>query len=216
MTKPDVSHSHLEEALPGFCEARLLIKATNDSLRPLGLTGDKFEFYRFVNRYRMAVRFAGVKLEGFEQDTVDGYSALTRAFLTWSVFERYAELADLTPPFRGFLSHVPKIEFSKLAQIIESHDPAWKLFDFLRAQATPANRASLDNFRKGERREVIFYASAIRHIYVHGHLTAHPNGCKSPEVAVIADALSQYLLDWIGADFRRRLAIGRAMAKPTP
>ncbi|MEI6033369.1 MAG: hypothetical protein WCS65_03685 [Verrucomicrobiae bacterium] len=44
----------------------------------LGFLGDKFEFCRFATRYRMAVRFTGIQLEGFGENTERGYSALRR------------------------------------------------------------------------------------------------------------------------------------------
>ena len=62
-------HQYLDEVLPGFSEARGLIKASGDSVKAIGFLGDKFEFYRFSNRYRMAVRFTGIQLEGFGENT---------------------------------------------------------------------------------------------------------------------------------------------------
>lgn len=74
----DNNYQHLEDALSGFTDARVVIKEGGDSLFPLQYKGSKFDFYRFVNRYRMAKQFRGIQLEGFEQPTEDGYSSLTR------------------------------------------------------------------------------------------------------------------------------------------
>ena len=79
-------HQHIESVLPGFSEARKIIKAAENSVFPLQYKGSKFDFYRFANRYRMAVRFSGIVLDDFADSTTDGYSALTRVFFTWSVF----------------------------------------------------------------------------------------------------------------------------------
>jgi hypothetical protein len=46
-----------------------------------------------------------------------------------------------------------------------------------------------------------------RHIYVHGHLTAHPNGCTSENVEMICHAISDFLLNAIQEDFARRLKV---------
>ena len=79
-------YDYLESVLPGFTEARGIIKAAENSVFPLQYKGSKFDFYRFANRYRMAVRFSGIVLDDFADSTTDGYSALTRVFFTWSVF----------------------------------------------------------------------------------------------------------------------------------
>jgi len=36
-------YEYLEQALPGFSQARLIVKAAGDSIRPLGFKGSKFE-----------------------------------------------------------------------------------------------------------------------------------------------------------------------------
>ena len=71
-------HQYLDEVLPGFSDAQLLIKASGDSIKPFGFLGDKYEFYRFANRYRMTVRFTAIQLDGFGEDTERGYSALRK------------------------------------------------------------------------------------------------------------------------------------------
>lgn len=202
-------HEHLGSVLPGFAEAREIIKGAGDSVFPLQYKGTKFDFYRFANRFRMAVRFRGISLEDFGDETEAGYSALTRVFLVWSVFERYSELAGDPPPYRQLLSLVPRIELAKLADHIALADPEKRLFDFLYEQSLEQNRGFLDRYRDGDRRGVIFYAAAIRHIYVHGHLTAHPNKCPAESVASICDALSEFLLALMRDDFARRLAVAR-------
>lgn len=203
-------YQHLEEALSGFTDARAVIKEGGDSLFPLQYKGSKFDFYRFVNRYRMAQQFRGIQLEGFEQPTEDGYSSLTRVFLVWSVFERYTELAGDHPPYKQLLSLVPKLEFNKLADHIECHDREHRLYDFLHGQSLDHNLRYLERYRNGDRRGVVFYAAAIRHIYVHGHLTAHPNGCSADDLQEICNGLADFLLTLIQSDFSRRLAIAMA------
>ncbi len=205
-------HSHLDAVLPGFSEAREIIKTADDSVFPLGYKGSKFDFYRFANRYRMAARFQGLSLEGFEEETEAGYSALTRVFLTWSVFERYSELVGDPSPYKQLLSLVPRISFAELADHIERHDPERRLFDFLYEQSLEQNRHFLDRYRNGDRRGVVFYAAAIRHIYVHGHLTAHPNRCEAASVQAICHRLADFILSLVRDDFIRRLAVAQGSA----
>jgi hypothetical protein len=101
-------YEHLEQALPGFSRARMIVKGTGDSTRPLGFKGSKFDFYRFANRFRLATSFRGMDLEGFTPETTDGYGSLTRVLFTWTAFEGYADLAnDPAPPYRTSLPHLP-------------------------------------------------------------------------------------------------------------
>ena len=81
-------HQHLEDVLPGLSDARIIIKSADDNIFPLQYKGNKFDFYRFANRYRMARELREIILDSFKKATQDGYSALTRVFLVWSVFER--------------------------------------------------------------------------------------------------------------------------------
>lgn len=40
-----------------------------------------------------------ISLEGFGEETERGYSALTRTFFAWSVFERYTDLCEIHCPY---------------------------------------------------------------------------------------------------------------------
>ena len=207
-TLVDQDYTYLDKALPGFIKARGIIKRHKDSVGMFEFNGDKFEFYRFVNRYRMAVCFKGVKLEGFSAETEKGYSALTRIFLTYSVFERYTALAGIWQPYKPFFRNVAPRELTALADIIKRNDPRRKLFDFLRQLLKEdLHKQSLDRFQAGETWQTIYYASALRHMYVHGHLTASPQGVPADNIAMICNEVSRSLLHWIKTDFDRRLAL---------
>ena len=201
---------YLDEAFPGFLEARDMIAAEGDSIEIFEFRGDKFEFYRFVNRYRVALRFEGVKLKGFGIETQKGYSALTRNFMAYSAFERYADLAGISHPFTKFFKGVPNRELSALAETIDRNDSERKLFDFLRRLLyEDKHREALDRFRGGEIWSVIYYASALRHMYVHGHVTAFAQGCSSEQISMICNEIARRLLYWVQGDFARRLKNAR-------
>lgn len=197
---------YLDAALPGFIEARKIIKKNGDSLAPLGFKGEKFEFYRFAHRYRMALRFRSVELEGFGSETRKGYSGLTRIFLAWSVFERYIGLARIRHPYREFFEGVKQSEVTSLGETIKRRDPDRKLYKFLRAfLIEEKHKNALDRFQEGNVWKVIYYASALRHAYVHCHLTAFAQGIAAEDVAMICNESSVRILHWIKADFARRL-----------
>lgn len=210
---PDDHLQNLDDALPGFIRAREIIKAADDSVRPLDMLGSKFDFYRFANRYRLALQFRGVVIDGFDEPTVGGYGGLVRLFIVWSVFERYCELTGEHPPYSRLLSRAGRPKLEELALVFIAHDPLHKLFDFLMAQSLENNRKNLERFASGDPRGVVAVAAALRHIFAHGHLTAHPNGSKAEDLKIICDAFADFFLDLMRYDFRRRVDFASAMAR---
>jgi hypothetical protein len=206
-------YQHLEDALPGFNRARDIVKNAGDSVSVLEMQGSKFDFYRFANRYRLALRFQGVVIEGFEPETVGGYGALVRLFIVWSVFERYCELTGEHPPFARILSRAGREKLEELALNFIRHDPGHKLFDFLMAQSLEKNKRDLERFASGKPRGVVAVAAALRHIFAHGHLTAHPNGTNAADLQAICDAFSEFFLQLMRTDFLRRVDWAEAMPR---
>lgn len=205
-------YDYLEQALPGFSKARLIVKAAGDSIRPLGFKGSKFDFYRFANRFRLATSFRGMDLEGFSPETTNGYGALTRVFLTWSAFEGYTELADdQAPPYRTLLAHHPRHHIKDLAKLCRMQDPENKLGAFLTEHAQSAPQVIfLTKFQEGMDLAVLTHAACIRHIFAHGRLTAHPNGLPAENMTTICNALSGFITDFIRSDFDRRVKISKS------
>lgn len=209
---PD-DYAYLEAALPGFSRARLLVKAAGDRIEPLGFCGTKFDFYRFANRFRVAVSFRGMSLEGFTEETAAGYDALTRVFFAWSAFERYADLANDRPPFRALFAHHPRRHIHELAAHCRALDPEGRLGEFLVTQSLlPVHEAHLQRFRDGHDFPVLTLAASIRHIFAHGILTAHPNGLPAENLANIGRSLGNFLIHFIREDFTRRLKLAEAAA----
>jgi hypothetical protein len=211
---PENEYDYLEQALPGFSKARLIVKAAGDSTRPLGFKGSKFDFYRFANRFRLATSFRGMDLEGFAPETADGYGALTRVFFSWSAFEGYSDLAgDPSPPYKTLLAHHPRHHIRDLAKLCREQDPQNRLGEFLREHAQSAPQVIfLTKFQEGMDLAVLTHAACIRHIFAHGRLTAHPNGLPAENMTAICNALSIFITVFIRSDFDRRLSLADAMS----
>lgn len=204
-------YAHLELALPGFTRAREIVKANEDSIAPLGFLGSKFDFYRFVNRFRLVTCFQGLRLEGFTEETASGYDALTRVFFAWSAFERYAEMANDHAPYRTLFAHHPRKHIGGLAAHCRSLDPDHKLIAFLLEQSIlPAHEVHLARYRDGHDFSVLTLAASMRHIFAHGILTAHPNGLQAQNLANISRSLGNFLVHFIREDFGRRLALAES------
>jgi hypothetical protein len=208
-------YDYLEQALPGFSQARLIVKGAGDSIRPLGFKGSKFDFYRFANRFRLATSFQGMNLEGFTPETTDGYGALTRVFFTWSAFEGYTELADdQAPPYRTLFAHHPRHHIRDLAKLCRDQDPQNLLGAFLEEHAQSAPQVIfLKKFREGNDVAVLTHAACIRHFFAHGRLTAHPNGLPAENMTAICNVLSGFIVDFIRSDFDRRLQLAESVTR---
>jgi len=214
MIMPETEYDYLEQALPGFSKARLIIKGAGDSVCPLRFTGSKFDFYRFANRFRLAYSFRGMNLDGFSPETSDGYASLTRVLFAWSAFEGYAELAnDPIPPYPALFSYHPKHHIRDLARICREEDPENKLGVFLKEHSQSDYQVNfLERFQKGHDLAVLTHAACVRHIFVHGRLTAHPNGLPAQNLTTICNALAQFLIDFMRDDFDRRVQLADAMS----
>lgn len=214
---PEKEYEYLEKSLPGFTQARVLIKDSGDSVQPLGFVGTKYDFYRFANRFRLAASFQRMELEGFGEETSAGYDALTRVFFTWSAFEGYAELVRDLPPFRILFGQYPKRHIRELAARCRELDPENKLGAFLIEHSLKQIHMDfLEHFRNGNDFAVLTHAACIRHIFAHGRLTAHPNGLPAENLTSICNFLSSFLLDFMRSDFDRRLKLGKALATTSP
>ncbi|NLT70245.1 MAG: hypothetical protein GXX91_06070 [Verrucomicrobiaceae bacterium] len=199
-------HSYLDAALPGFSRARSLVKECGDSIESLGFVGSKFDFYRFANRFRLAVSFRGMSLDGFTDETTAGYDALTRVFFVWSAFERYADLAGDRPPFRRLFAYYPRRHIHELAARCRELDPGQRLCDFLVEQSLlPVHETHLQRYRDGHNFSVLTLAASIRHIFAHGILTAHPNRLPAENLVGIGNGLGDFLIHFVRSDFARRL-----------
>lgn len=51
------------------------------------------------------------------------------------------------------------------------------------------------------------YASTLRHMYVHGHLTAFAQGCAGAQIATICNEISRQSPRWIKCYFEHRLSL---------
>ncbi len=214
---PGDDYPYLETALPGFQRARRLVKAQGDSVAPLGFSGSKFDFYRFANRFRLAVSFRGMSLDGFTDETRAGYDALTRVFFAWSAFERYADLADDRPPFRKLFAHHPRRHVHELAARCRALDPEQRLCDFLVEQSLlPVHETHLQRYRDGHDFSVLTLAACIRHIFAHGILTAHPNKLPAGNLAGIGSGLADFLIHFVRSDFARRLTFAENRLPSSP
>lgn len=206
---PDFEYPHLEETLPGFHEARDIIKANDGSLDSFQFKGSKFDFYRFVNRLRLATNFKGVEIEGYHDTTEESYGALHKLFLSWSAFEMYCHLCD--SPYHAMFFNYPKRHTHALANDYWDLDQDGILIDFLIERSSMHGQDYfLKQFDDGNNLRAITVAACIRHIYAHGHLTAHPQGLSAEVTQSICELFGKFIRVFVRSDFERRLELAQS------
>jgi hypothetical protein len=87
-----------------------------------------------------------------------------------------------------------------------AHDRSGKLFNFLHARLKPKVRNNLLACRDGTCCDVTCLSAAVRHIFAHGHLGANSHDIDPGQVARACTVVSDFLLEFMGCDFSRRIA----------
>lgn len=211
-----LDYPYLEEVLAGFHRARAIIKTNGNKIDKLGFVGNKFDFYRFPNRFRLAVCLSEMRFVGYTEETADGYLALTKVFLMWSAFDCYTALANSSFPHKDLFRLYPRHHIHQLAKKCRELDPEFLLVELLEEQAkTDGQERYLGQFAEGHDYSVLTLAACIRHIYAHGNLTAHPNGLPAENMNHICHLLSDFLRDFMRWDFMRRVQYAENFQPPT-
>lgn len=170
-----------------------------------GFRAELPEINRWAARYRAAASFESANLAQYQsQETVAGYSALIRATLVWSAFERYLPIIGLDQERCGAL--LESFNATATAERVAGLDADGRLFTYIRSRVTNRRLADqLDAYAKGDPFNVSYLLSAIRHIFGHGHLTPSSNEAESTITIEICNVLSEFHLRVMDEDFSRHV-----------
>ena len=160
---------------------------------------------RFCSRYRVAKSFKGVILEDFNHKTVEGYNALFKLFLAWSAFEQFLKLMGLPQNHTEIKQLFDEYDATTLCNKIKQYDKKDNFYLFLLSQVNGSHRVEIEKLLKGKALNSSYLASAIRHIFAHGQLTPHANKSRPRNVMRICDAISEFLLQIMDAEFTKRI-----------
>ncbi|MDX1488096.1 MAG: hypothetical protein R3268_07850 [Acidiferrobacterales bacterium] len=147
------------------------------------------ETYRWGARYRAAKVYKGSKFDGYSsRDTAKGYSALVALMLAFSAFEYfYKEVLNLNVP--DFLAqlhsdHPTEMnDFQDEFEFIVKSPETDQLFKEIYPHLDKRHQKSIDDMLSGKDANLIRVFAAIRHAFIHGHLT--PNmGDVEPETVI--------------------------------
>jgi len=182
---------------------QLLITASDDP-KKMGFVCEKGDIIEFANRVRLVRSFRGLHLDGYKQDTVAGYDAFMLVFLTHSTLERYGEIIGIkTKDLRIFGPLLAPYQPEKVANDFVASDKNKRLYEFLYDRVNPGLKTELQMVYDRTSSNVACLSGAIRHIFAHGHLTAHANRIRPLKVNAECLKLSKFLVDFMDAEFTK-------------
>jgi hypothetical protein len=167
----------------------------------MGLKCTAGDINRLNSRMRLARSFQGILLEGYNEKTISGYNALFQVFLTHSVLEQYCHvfghrLDRLAPVMAPYAPETVITTF-------RDSDPEQRFYKFLHERVNNYLKQHLINCFNGSDANVGHLSASIRHIFAHGHLTAHANNVNPDHVNLVCACISDFLLNFMDAEFTK-------------
>jgi hypothetical protein len=182
----------------GYGILATFLKSKNNT-KQMGFAVYAAEVSRFVNRFRLASAFIGIELDNYTSSTTSGYNAIFRVFLVWSAFERF--LRAVGQKQKTAVSLLTPYAPADSIEFIRRHDDRELFFDFVYAHVDKGHRYHLRAYKNRTLINITYWASAVRHLFVHGHLSAHPGGCEPAIVKLICDRISEFHLRVMEEEF---------------
>ena len=168
-----------------------------------GFQANVGQMNQFAARFRLANSFIGMDLDGYGNETLAGYNSLFRTLLVWSMLEQYLMVTGVRQEdFQWFLDlHHLRREARRIIEVANRD-----YFRFIHSQVSFRHKKALTDCFSGRSDNLSFLASSIRHIFAHGVLTPNARGVEPSEVIRVCDAISDFLLRLVDADFERRVS----------
>lgn len=197
--------------LTAFATFQSLMKKGHYSLK-MGFHSKPGEINILNSRMRVARSFRGINLDGFSTDTKLGYDAFLQVFLTHAALERYMCCIGVVNKQKK-----PIVYGDRVIELMKPHHPERvieefiktdsgdRFFSFVHARLDSPLQVVFEKCKDGTCYDVGAVSAAIRHIFAHGHLTAHANRLNVKRVHRICMTVSDFVLDFVDADFTRRI-----------
>jgi len=173
----------------------------------LGFNCSNGDVSRLNARYRLTKEYKGIMLENYEVRTKNGYEALFKAFLAWSVCERYHAIAKKGKsfPINFIESLFNREELTELLRNLQKIDKGQSLSEFIRINSEEFYQKEIDKYLASEDFHPLALLASLRNVFVHGHLAASVNETPSSKIIQMCNLLFNAVLDVIARDFERRV-----------
>ena len=141
-----------------------------------------------------------------EPNTRICYEYLNQFFMVWSSLEVYCALFGLT--LEKFFEECSNESIHYATELTRKFDrpinDKYLLGDHLLSFSEADNPNLIYSFLKGDNTYFMFYCRHIRNMYVHGELSARPNGVKAKKFSFFLQALTSFFIREIKANFSRK------------
>jgi hypothetical protein len=176
--------------------------------KQMGFHRDSDTIFRFSNRFRLARAFVGINLDSYGSDTCLGYDGLMRVFLAYSAFELFLQMIGKNR--ETVLPLLQPYKPSKSLKYILQKDGTNSFYRFVSYHCNPHLKNKLAEIHDRRSENITHYAAPVRHIFAHGHLSAHPSQCHPKTVRDICDCLFDFHIKVMNDEFSRLLTTYRA------
>ena len=185
-----------------------LVKSGHSATQ-IGFQTDNATVYRFINRFRLAREFIEIRFEAYKSDTASGYNGICEVFLADSAFELFLKIFGMSQATVNNL--IAAYNPAACIQGVVNADLNRRFYNFLESQLeTPNAKNNLSSVYNGTSANVTYLASSIRHIFAHGHLSAHVNKCKPETIKEICDKIFEFHLTFMDSEFTKVIQIYRS------
>lgn len=178
-------------------------KFASHSAADFGFAGSKTDISRFAARYRAARCFRKVEFKGLTQETADCYSALCHLLLTYSAFEYLLRALKLRPNQASAFFN-PQ-ERDEVLRKVRLRDPGDALFTFMKPFLNKEHKEELKLYLSSKPCNPFFLASGIRHLFVHGELTANPKDVTNVAIRNASRYLVPVLVEVMDREFKKKI-----------
>lgn len=180
----------------------------NEDAEGIKITAKKFS--QFENRWRLAKSFKGIDVKDYSSlDTVKGYNAVMKNFLTFTALERFAVLLPL--PNQNWYE-IPNLGINEHAdrahEIILSLDPDFKLIKVIEKRVESLKiKGRLTELINGNKKEVFSLSAGLRHLFAHGKIASTIPGTAYPK---ITEQVAECLLCYMDDEISSRVSIAQS------
>lgn len=182
-----------------FCDLR----KAGYSVADLGFDCETATINRFSSRYRLARAFKKVELDFYAPKTAEGYSALFRLFLTWSAFEQF--LLVIAKQQKELDELMSEYDAAALLASVRTADTNDAFCEFLHTKVNASHKKRLDDYKNGTLRNPTYFASAVRHIFAHGHLGAYADAARPAQIKRVSLLLCDFHMHVMDNEFLKRI-----------
>ena len=197
-----IARAYKKNYLKGWAIFTRSIRQGN-SIRNFGFRAEVGDVNRFASRFRIAKAFRCINLEGYNENTTLGYSAIMRVFLSWSAFEQFMEIFQIKQ--KNLNSLLKPYDPDNAIRQIKNADRNNSFYNFIYTRVNNTHKRYLDKYFENDLKNITYLASSIRHIFAHGTLTPHSQNTRPEKVIKVCNIISMFLLQVMEEEFYKRV-----------